>query len=404
MTPRATNAPRRDRAERAIERRLVASRRLPTTHRAFSAPLHERGFSSFAEERACSSPGATRASAGTNAQRGLTLPSAQRGFTLIELMLVIAIMALLLGVGLGVFARLDLGDRVSVSLVESALRSAHNWAVARPAPARVDNDVKNGTFRTEGLAVIGTWHFEKEPIEGAFGLDGAMSGGKLIEDGFQGRALSFAGEPSRSHLEIPVQQDPSYDLRPGFTLRCALRVESGRGGDLLKIGDSVGLDVTEHGCLQGWIVPEGLDEQGLAQRGGRIPIQTPNLALPAARWCQVEMRYDRSHLELLVDGTLVARVAETTPVWKIEGPLVISPSNAPFQGAIDNLVICAVAGEEEHKLPKNVAFSKGTPRQIVFAAGGELDHFVHREPLRVGLEFEDGREVPILVNLYGTVE
>lgn len=328
----------------------------------------------------------------------------RRGFTLIELMLVIAIMGLLLGIGLGVFTRLDMGDRVATSLVESAIRSAHNWSVARQAPARVTIDAHEGRIRTEGLAVIGTWHFEQQPIEGAFGLDGSMSGGKLIEEGFQGRALSFVGEPSRSRVEIPVQTDPSYDLRPGFALRCAVRVESGRGGALLKIGDSVGLEVSEQGSVKGWILSEMQDEQGLPQRGGKIPIDTPALALVPGRWCQVELRYDRRHIELFVDETLVARVAETVPVWKVESPLVISPGNTPFQGAIDNLVLSAVAGEEDYKLPKDVVFAKGAPRQILFAPGGELDRFAHREPVRVALEFEDGRQVPILVNLYGTVE
>jgi prepilin-type N-terminal cleavage/methylation domain-containing protein len=336
--------------------------------------------------------------------RTSTSQRSSRAFTLVELMLVISLMALLLGIGLGIFSRLDLGDRASASIVENVIRSAHNWAVARQAPARVDIDAQNGTIRAEGLAVIGTWHFEREPIEGAFGLDGSMSGGKLIEDGFQGRALSFVGEPERSHVEIAVQHDPSYDLSRGFALRCALRVESGRGGAVLKIGESVGLDVNERGAVEGWILAESKDDQGLAQRGGRVPIETPPRALPPSRWCEVEFRYDRRHLELFIDDTLVARIAETVPVWKIDAPLVISPGNAPFQGAIDNLVINAVAGEDETHLPKNVSFAKGTPREIVFAPGGELDRFVHREPLRVVLEFEDGRQLPIVVNLFGTVE
>jgi hypothetical protein len=29
---------------------------------------------------------------------------------------------------------------------------------------------------------------------------------------------------------------------------------------------------------------------------------------------------------------------------------------------------------------------------------------VHREPVRMGLKFDDGREARILVNLHGTVE
>jgi hypothetical protein len=320
-------------------------------------------------------------------------------------MLVMSIMALLLGIGLGIFSRLDLGDRVATSLVENVIRSAHNWSVARRAPARVGIDAKTGTIRAEGLAVIGTWHFEQEPIQGAFGLDGMMSGGQIVEDGFEGRALSFVGEPEHSQVEIAVQNDPSYDLRPGFALRCALRVEPGRGGGaVLKIGESVGLEVSEQDSAQGWILSESRDDQGRPQRGGKVPVETPPLALAPGRWCEVELRYDRRHLEIYVDKVLLARVPETVPVWKINGPLVISPSARPFQGTIDNLVIEAVASEEETSLPRNVVFAAGTPREIVFAPGGELDRFVHREPVKVALEFEDGRQVPILVNLFGTVE
>jgi type II secretory pathway pseudopilin PulG len=325
-------------------------------------------------------------------------------FTLVELMLVISIMALLLGVGLGIFSRLDLGDRAAASIVESAIRSAHNWSVARQAPARVTIDAANGSIRSEGLAVIGTWHFEKEPIEGAFGLDGISSGGRIVDDGFQGRALSFVGEPARSRVEIPVQHDPAYDLRSGFAVRCAVRVEAGHGGALLKIGESVGIDVTERGSVQGWFFSELLDEQGIPRRGGKVPIETPPRSVPDNRWCQVELRYDERHLEIFVDEVTLARVIESSPVWRIDGPLVLSPANTPFQGAIDNLVVGAVAGEEEFRLPKNVAFAKGTPKAISFAPGGELDRTLHREPLRVALEFDDGREVPIHVSLYGTVE
>jgi prepilin-type N-terminal cleavage/methylation domain-containing protein len=329
---------------------------------------------------------------------------AARGFTLLELLIVISIMALLLGIGLGVFARLDFGDRAAASLVESTIRSAHNWAVARQAPARVTIDSANGTIKAEGQQLIGTWHFESMPIEGAFGLDGMSSGGQLVDDGFQGKALSFVGEPPRSHVEIPVHHDPSYDLRAGFALRCALRVESGRGGAVLRIGDTVGLETSEDGAVRGWILAEGVDDQGVAQRGGKVPIATPPLALPAARWAQVEFRYDRRHLQLFVDSTLLAEVRENAPVWKIEGPLVISPGNEPFPGAIDSLVISAVGGAEEHRLPRSVAFAKGAPREILFSPGGELDRFAHREPVHLALEFEDGRQIAMQVNLYGTVE
>jgi hypothetical protein len=327
------------------------------------------------------------------------------GFTLLELLLVMGLIALLFGIGLGVFARLDLGDRVAVALVQDALRSAHNFAVARSAPARVRIDGKTGTIRAEGMQVIGTWHFESLPIRGAFGIEGAMLGGKLVQDGFQGQALSFAGEPARSRVEIPVQGDPSWDLRQGFALRCALRPQAGAvGGAVLSLGESAGLETTERGSVRAWITAEVKDQHGDLQRGGRIPVEAPPGSLPPERWSVVEVQYDRRRLRLSVDGAPVAEVEETAPVWRLDGPLVLSPSNAAWPGAIDSLVVSAVAAHEESALPRGVVFAAGTPAEILFAPGGGLDRGFHREPVHLALEFEDGRRVGVLVNLYGTVE
>src|SRR5215207_669808 len=83
--------------------------------------------------------------------------AARAGFTLIELLIVTMLIALLLGVGFGALARIDLGERVALSQVHNVLRSAHNWAIARSAPARVRIDPAAGTVRAEGLAILGTW-------------------------------------------------------------------------------------------------------------------------------------------------------------------------------------------------------------------------------------------------------
>jgi prepilin-type N-terminal cleavage/methylation domain-containing protein len=92
-------------------------------------------------------------------------------FTLVELLIVMSLIALLLGLGLGVFSNLDMGDRVAVSSVHNVIRSAHNTSVAMLAPTRVRIDAKARTLRAEGLQIVGTWHLEGEPLVGAFGLD-----------------------------------------------------------------------------------------------------------------------------------------------------------------------------------------------------------------------------------------
>lgn len=320
------------------------------------------------------------------------------------MLIVIGMIALILGLGLGLFTRFNLGDRVAATLVQNVIRSAHNWSVAREAPSRVVIDPATNTIRAQGMQVIGTWHFESLPIEGAFGLDGSNSGGHLVDDGFQGKALCFAGEPARSRAEIPVERDPSYDLREGFALQCALRPIVGHGGAVLMLGASIGIETTESGAVKAWIISEIKNDLGQAERGGRIPIECDAHALEPDRWSQVQLQYDRRHLRLLVDAVLVAELEETAPVWKIEGPLVLSPGTAPYPGCIDNLVISAVGGEESTQLPRNISFPKNTPKEIVFESGGALDRAAHREPVHLSIELDDGRQIPIVVNLYGTVE
>jgi hypothetical protein len=332
---------------------------------------------------------------------------AAAAFTLIELLLVMALMALILGVGVGLFAKLNLGDRVGVALVQDALRSAHNFSVARAAPARVRIDAKTGELRIEGMLVVGTWHFESEPIRGAFGLEGTMFGGRIVDDGFQGHALSFVGEPPRSKVEIPVQTDPAWDLRDGFALRCALRPHGklGEGGGaVLAVGESLGLETTAAGGVRAWIAAQVNDERGDVRRGGRIPVEAPPGTLEPERWSVVEIQYDRRTLRLLVDGAIAAEVDETAPVWKLDGPLVLSPSASAWPGAIDSLSVSAVAAREESRLPRGVTFAAGTPAEIVFAPGGGLDRDVHKEAVRLALDLEDGRQVQVHVNLFGTVE
>ncbi len=325
-------------------------------------------------------------------------------FTLIELIIVMGIIALLLGAGVGMIARLHVTDRAAVGIVQNTLRSARNWSVAREAPARVRIDTEARTIQAFGMSVIGTWHFEDMPVRGAFGTEGVSTGGRIVPDGFTGSALSFAGEPPRSHVVVPVQLDPAYDLSRGFSIACAVRLARESGADLLEIGDSAGISVTDDGAVRGWFAPVIVQEDGETRRGTPVALVTESGFLRANRWSEIEFQYDRENLRVLVDGAVVATLAESSEVWAVEGPLSLSPSQTAFPGAIDALVISAVAGEERRDLPKGVEFVEGSPTEIVFGAGGGLDRVVHREPVQLSLRFNDGREEKIFVNLHGTVE
>jgi prepilin-type N-terminal cleavage/methylation domain-containing protein len=328
----------------------------------------------------------------------------EAGFTLIELLIVMGIIALILGFGLGVFANLDVGGRVAVGSVQNVLRSAHNWAVARIAPARVVIDPVAGTLRAEGHQVVGTWHFEDESMRGAFGIDGVRFGGEIVPDGYQGHALSFVGQPARSHVDFPVQNDPAFDLTNGFSLRFALRPTSAQGGELLDAGHVIGIETSADGAIKAHFVAQRTETDATGGRGGRVTIATEPFALVADRWAIVELTYDRVHFSLRVDGQVRAYVDENAPVAHPEGPLVLSPSPVAFPGTIDALVVSAVVVDAATELPKGVSLAKNTPHEIVFQAGGGLDREIHRDPVRLGLEFDDGRKETVQVSLYGTVE
>lgn len=341
--------------------------------------------------------------------RGRVLPSRARartsaGFTLIELLLVIGLIALIMGVGLGAIMRLDTGDRVALPQVQNTLRAARNWAVARSAPARVRIDKAQGTLRAEGLQVIGTWRFEDESLDGALELDGANLGGHLDEHGFHGKAFSFAGERSPAKIEFAVQRDPASALREGFRIACAVRLEPDGGGALLALDESAGIDVAENGAVTAWFAPEIQNELGEQTRGGRVTIATAPGLLRPGRWSEIEVEYDRREFSLDVDRVRAAVYREDAPVWKAEGPLVVSPGRQAFGGAIDDLVFATVQVGELVQLPVKIKFAKTTPAEIRFVAGGALDRQLHREPIAVTLEHDDGRTQAVRVNFLGTVE
>ena len=328
---------------------------------------------------------------------------AGRGVTLLELLLVMAILGIALGAGVGMFATLDLGKQQARGMVKNVLRSAQNSAIARQAPARVRIDAERGVMIAESLEVVGTWHFERNSVAGASGLDGSVSGGTLfIEDGFLGDGLYFDGRVG-TWAEIPIQIDPAFDFRDGFSIECALRRDGSGGGQALAIPLVAGIDIGADGRVRGWFTPR-VFEKGQEKPGGRIFVDTEPGVAVAGRWTRVKLEYDRAQLRIHVDGVPRASFAESAPVWTVEDALELGGKQHPFQGALDNLVIGCVVASEEVPLPETVRFSPDSPTEVNFAAGGGLDRDRHPEPLILTLEYDDGTERMLFVGTYGTVD
>ncbi len=322
--------------------------------------------------------------------------------TLLELLLVMMILAVVLGGGLGLFAALDLGRRQAVGLVRNVVRTAQNTAIVRRAPARVRLDRAERTLTAEALHVIGTWHFEQRSLKGALGLDGEVRGADFVEDGFLGAALSFDGRAG-AMAEIPVQRSPAFDLAQGFSVGCAVRKAEVGAGWLVRIGTVVGLRVNDAGEIEGRFAAEVLKD-GSPQRGGDVLVRSPLGMLPAGCWTRIRLEYDRTLFVLFVDDVPVAQVEESAPVWRVDGPLVLSDDARPFAGELDSLVVAAVVGDEAAQLPDGVALPADSPTVVLFDAGGSLDRRRHRGPVVIRLDFDDGTSESVVVGVYGTVE
>ncbi len=323
--------------------------------------------------------------------------------TLVELLMVMALIGLLLGAGVGMLTSIDVGQRAATGLVQNVIRSARNSAIARGAPARVRFDAASGTLVAEAMEVVGTWHFETERLAGAFGHDGVNSGGVLVEDGWIGKALSFAGQGA-SFAEFPVQSDPSFEFSQGFALECALRVEEPGGGRLVSLGGSLGIDVTGSLGVRGWFLPVVTDTAGIERAGGKVYADAPPGSLRPGQWHRVRYEYDRRIARVLIDEVELGRVPIEAPVWKLEGPMLLGDPQRGFPGSLDNLVVGAVAASEEIPLPDTVRFAPDVPPVVRFDAGGHLDREVHQRPIEFHLEFEAGHRIPLRIGMYGTVE
>lgn len=336
--------------------------------------------------------------------RAFAEPGRRAGFTLLELLFVMGIIAFILGLGLGVFADLDPGARSAVGIVQNTLRAANNSAIIHNAPARVRLDPAQGTVEAEGMQVIGTWHFEGLPLRGALKLDGISLGGYLVDDGYQGQALSFDGEPRGARVEMDISNDAAWHFDRGFSVRMYLRRDATGGGRVFNLGGAVRLEVTSLGALRAYLIPEVAADSGSVLAGGRIFLESAAGALPVGSWIGVALDYDCRSFTLKLDGIEVDSVTESAPVWKLDEPLILGGGTKAFPGSIDNFIVSAVAADTTVRLPDGTRLVGKKPIDVLFAPGGGLDRSMHTKPVALQVEFSDGRRVPILISLYGTVE
>lgn len=329
----------------------------------------------------------------------------RRGLTLLELLLVMALLGTILGVGLGAFASLDLAGARAGSIVVGALREARGAALARRAPAHVRIDPDGRRLVASGLSVLGTWQFETEDLAGAPPVSASSTGARLAE-GWLGRALELGGTPG-SHAAFALDEDPAFDFTHGFALECALAPDAPLSAHVVSVGGAFGLFARADGGLRAWFAPRAPRDQGAARvppSGARVVIDSAPGVAPVGRFALARASFDGRRFALAVDGVVVAETEEEAAVARLAGPLVLGGGEHPFAGRVDRLVLSAWVEGAEHVLPEGARIAGDAPREVAFDASGALDRSRHPEPLELVVEREEGRAERVRVGAWGTIE
>lgn len=334
---------------------------------------------------------------------------ARGGFTLLELLAVISILAVLMGVGAGVFSQVNVSKFTALGTVRSVLRSARENALAGGLPVSVVCDGAENRIYDLSVRPFGFWSFEDESGAsdgprasfGAFGLDAVLYGARIREPGRTGASLHCT-EP-RDHALAPLGERAVQMFKDGIAAELDVFVERPHDTVLLRRGRQFLVRALEGGTLEAEV---GLadDEGPGARAAGRLVVTSkPGVLLPG-RWLHVAFVYDRQALTLLADGVVVATREARDPVIHDAAPLEFGDRAQVFAGRLDSVKLGFVAAGEGQRLPKQVSFVAG-PKPIVvhFAGDGRLDPAWHRAEALLVLRFPENVRKEVRIGSYGIV-
>lgn len=159
-----------------------------------------------------------------HARAGKAIPSGEGGFTLLELVVVMALLALLTGLVLpGLMHTLKKErDRANLRQFTAILRLAHSQAATSHRRVRVFLNKENGRYRLEGSNRMGVlvgmnlgdtrlvWE-DPDRRQGyiAFYSDGTSSGGKVMMTDLTGRIYDLEVEIITGKVTLKIVEQPT---------------------------------------------------------------------------------------------------------------------------------------------------------------------------------------------------
>ncbi|QDU69072.1 prepilin-type N-terminal cleavage/methylation domain-containing protein [Engelhardtia mirabilis] len=334
---------------------------------------------------------------------------ARAGVTLLELLLVMAIMAMIFGAGLGVFATANNDGALVESALRSGMRAAQTSAQLEGLPAALRVEAGGTALVLHTPRVRGSWHMERGFLDGdEVGPStqplGYRVGAPQSAPGFLGQGLDFQGTGGESAFVIPVHDSGEYDVTEGFSIGVAIRPTDDLDATIWRLGDVAGLEYERGGRLSAWLVPGVADDPSGRRRGGRVDLRLPPGSVPFDRWTRVDLLYDRFEFRVLVDGFPVGILPLGDALPQIKGPLVVGGKPRPLQGMVDELVFAVYERGEPLDLPHGTTWVGAIPSAARFEADGGLDRRIHGRELVWAVITADGEQHSIKVSAYGAIE
>jgi prepilin-type N-terminal cleavage/methylation domain-containing protein len=321
------------------------------------------------------------------------------GFTLLELLAVMAILAVLMGITVGALQRSGKAQVVDAAarVVKSQLERARHLALKNSTLSKItiipQTNTTSAMIRGQVSRIAGSWHFdESEPAIGGDGstlrMFGAAAAPGVVRSGLTVSPVARVQGPKLTGA-------PTHDPRFGFSLELNIKPEG--PGVIARFGPDTGdsgsflLRLNDDGSLAGEAAVRTVDKG--------LTVQTRPKVIEMGQWAKVAIAHDGVEFSIAAHNVIEAR---TPDLHELETDPASALVIGGFLGTVDEVIYKTVGDLDPYEIDRLVSVKLNYPLTVRFNRDGRLNERFHTEPVVIPLSHE-GRTVEVTVDLSGVI-